>query len=105
MPSTIAQPKERKGSNFAIWQTWPCSVISPDGNRSRHGGGAPGAGRRSAARPRRGAAAAAPAIDDGVVVWIAVVGVGVGVDGDGVVSRDGEAAGDGVLRVQSGRES
>ena len=27
-PSTLAQSKERKGSNFAIWQPWPRCLLS-----------------------------------------------------------------------------
>ena len=29
-PSTLAQSKERKGSNFAIWQPWYQVVIDPE---------------------------------------------------------------------------
>ena len=77
-----------------VWQ--PRTVISPDGDRGRHRGGAPGgAGRRSAA----GAAAVGR-----VVVWIAAA-VGVGVDGDRVVAGDGEASGDGILQSWRERES
>ena len=76
-----------------VWQ--PRTVISPDGDRGRHRGGAPrGAGRRSAA----GAAAVGR-----VVVWIAAA-VGVGVDGDRVVAGDGEASGDGILQSWRERE-
>ena len=65
------------------------NAISPDGDRGRHSGCAPGgAGRRSAAR----ATAAAAAAVCRVVVWLSSVGVGI--DGNRVVSGDGEASGD-----------
>ena len=51
MPSTLAQSKERKGSNFAIWQPWmqeqPMLTVQPnlyfgtaDGGACGGGGGA-----------------------------------------------------------------
>ena len=36
-PSTLAQSKERKGSNFAIWKPYyspPCAPLTPDGDRT-----------------------------------------------------------------------